>query len=589
MILSIDSSLKNFKSLAFQPGLNILLADTKDASASKKTRNSAGKTSFVLIMDFLLGANCDKNSLFQSDALYNEFFSMKFAFGNDIVEVKRSGSAQNKIFVLSGEQFLPLPLSKETSSNRKYITLADWRKILAHKFFNLPLYPNDTDFKDKYSPTYRAMLKYFLRLDSDGGFQHPNKNSNNQQAYSWQACLSYLFGLEWRVTRQFQKVRDKEKALEVYKRAANGGVFGDVVESIATLRPKVVIAEQRAKERRKEIENFQVLETYKDLSDKAAKIQRSMQELTRRLVSLKETQKFLQEAIELEKPASQLDIYAMYKASGIELPTLALRRFEEVKAFQKSIIENRKLHLQTELDETDREIAYVQDKLSSEGQKRKHILTTLEGKGAFEDLIEMQRDLARLDADHATLLKRFEAAESLESDKAELKVDRIELQRRLQADHNTHSEKLNLVIIRIANLIAALYGNREGNFEVSASENGPTFKINISGDRGTGIRNMEVFCMDIALFEATSRNFQGPSFLIHDSHLFDGVDARQISTAIKIGKEMAGVKYQYIVTLNSDVFGNLDFPDELKIEEHILPTRLSDEGEMGGLFGKRFD
>ena len=185
--------------------------------------------------------------------------------------------------------------------------------------------------------------------------------------------------------------------------------------------------------------------------------------------------------------------------------------------------------------------------------------------------------------------ERFAAAEALESDKAELKLDRIELQRRLQADHITHVDKINLVILRIAELIAALYENSKGRFEVSVTENGPDFDIKIAGDCGTGIRNMEVFCMDMALFEFISNRGRGTGFLIHDSHLFDGVDARQIATAISIGKQMAGNHGQYIVTLNSDVFESLTFSEDLEIEQYLIGTRLSDEGKTFGLFAKRFD
>lgn len=589
MIFSIESSLANFKSLSFRPGLNILLADTKDKDASRKTRNSAGKTSFLLIVDFLLGANCEKESLFRSDALINEFFRGKFAFGNRVVEVERSGGEPSRIYVLSGTDSFGKELREDSSKSRKFVSLADWKRVLGHQYFELPLNLDESDFDEKYGPTYRALVKYFLRLNIDGGFQDPNKCSASQQPYSWQACLSYLFGLEWRIARSFQEVREKEKTLNTLKRVASGGVLGKVVGSVAKLRPEMVIAEQRASEKRDEIANFQVLESYKDLTENAAVLQRSMQEASRNLVLLKETLKFLQEAIESEKPASQMDVRSMYEASGIELPEVALRRFKEVELFQASIVENRRLHLQTEFEQTEREIAKVQEQLSSSGESRKHILTSLEGKGAFEDLVEMQRELAHLETVYANLKERYTAAEALESDKAELDVDRIELKRRLQADHTTHSEKINRVILRIAELIASLYENREGYFEVSATDNGPDFDIKIAGDRGTGIRNMEVFCMDVALFESTANLGRGTGFLIHDSHLFDGVDARQIATAISIGKEMTGKQKQYIVTLNSDVFESLSFAEELEIEKYVLGTRLSDDGETSGLFGKRFD
>jgi uncharacterized protein YydD (DUF2326 family) len=78
----------------------------------------------------------------------------------------------------------------------------------------------------------------------------------------------------------------------------------------------------------------------------------------------------------------------------------------------------------------------------------------------------------------------------------------------------------------------------------------------------------------------------GPDFLIHDSHLFDGVDERQIAKALEIASKLTGeYKFQYIVTMNSD-----DLPEEsqeFKISEYILPVKLTDATEDGGLFGLR--
>lgn len=589
MIISIDSSLENFKTLSFRSGLNILLADATDKDANRKTRNSAGKTSFILIVDFLLGANCDPKSLFRSEALLTEYFRGRFKFGNHIVEVERSGNEPSKIFVLLGDDMFGENLRTDSNTSRKYVSNDDWKRILGRELFGIPRNTVQNDIDRRYAPSFRSMIKYFLRLESDGGFQNPIKNSNKQQPFSWQTCLSYMLGLEWRVSREFQEIRDKERTHKSLKKIANDGVLDDVEGSVAKLRPKLLVSEQKAREKREEIENFEVLESYRNLSEEATRYQRSMQEWSRTLISLKETLQFIEKALRSEKPASRMDVRSMYEASGIELPELALRRFEEVKAFQSSIVENRKLHLQTELDQTRRSIELIEDKLASTGEERKRILKSLEGKGAFEDLVEMQRELAKLEADHAILKKRYAAAEVLESEEAKFKVDRIELKRRLLADHNTHGEKLRRAIIRIAGIISALYENRNGSFEVSATDNGPNFEITIDGDRGTGIRNMEVFCLDVALFESV-RNFgQGTGFLIHDSHLFDGVDNRQVASAIRIGQAMAGDNGQYIVTMNSDILDSLTFPEDQKIGEYVLETSLSDEGESGGLFGKRFD
>ncbi|MBM9595058.1 DUF2326 domain-containing protein [Rhodobacteraceae bacterium MCCB 386] len=278
----------------------------------------------------------------------------------------------------------------------------------------------------------------------------------------------------------------------------------------------------------------------------------------------------------------------MYHASGVELPDVALRRFEDVEAFQRSVTANRRIHLQSEIEQTQREISISEDDLQEASRQRRELLTSLEGKGAFEDLVALQRESAALEAELAVLRQKYEAAEALESSKAELKVGRIEIQRRLQADYATHRARLDDLIVRIAELIGELYINREGYFEVSATDNGPEFSIRIEGDRGTGIRSMEIFCMDIALYESVRDRFGGPQFLIHDSHLFDGVDARQISAALQIGRRSVGTEGQYIVTMNSDIYETLPFPKDFETANIVLPTRLSDDKEDSGLFGFRF-
>jgi hypothetical protein len=52
---------------------------------------------------------------------------------------------------------------------------------------------------------------------------------------------------------------------------------------------------------------------------------------------------------------------------------------------------------------------------------------------------------------------------------------------------------------------------------------------------------------------------------------------------------LAGATSQYIVTMNSDIFDRLPLPDEVDRKKVVLSTRLSDETEMGGLFGFRFE
>jgi len=220
--------------------------------------------------------------------------------------------------------------------------------------------------------------------------------------------------------------------------------------------------------------------------------------------------------------------------------------------------------------------------------ERREIIATLEGRGALEDFVRLQTNLATLEAQAAALRERFKAAELLEGQSTQLDIDRGNLKRRLQQDFHDRKLILDRAILIIAETITELYDDRSGRFVVEATENGPDFKISIEGDRGGGISNMEIFCFDLTLFKIASQRFGGTGFLIHDSHLFDGVDERQVARALILGQRAAG-SWQYIVTMNSDIFDRLPLPPEFYRSKTVLKTRLSDETETGGLFGFRFE
>ncbi len=87
-----------------------------------------------------------------------------------------------------------------------------------------------------------------------------------------------------------------------------------------------------------------------------------------------------------------------------------------------------------------------------------------------------------------------------------------------------------------------------------------------------------------------SQRNMGPGFLVHDSHLFDGVDERQVATALRLGAKIAEEEnFQYIVTMNSDALPEpLTDGNGFALEEYVLSVRLTDATEEGGLFGVRF-
>ncbi len=590
MILTIESSLATFKPVTFHEGLNVLLSDKSAASTDKQTRNSAGKTSLVEIIHFLYGSDCEADSLFRVPQLIDQTFKGRLRIRGEEFTIERGGTDPAKIFLIAGgEERTDLPKKLDKATERFFVSNTNWKAFLGHNLFRLPQDKRGTAFEESYTPSFRSLFSCFARRRDSGGFIGPERQAEKQHRSDWQVNLSYLLGLDWQIPFEFTKIRLREKTLEELRKAVKVGALGQVVGTVAELRPQVTIADAKAEKLRRKLTNFEVHESYKKLSKRAAQAKTEMQGIVRRGVSLNENLEHLEAALRSEKPPQRSDIQQLYAAAGIELPGVALRRFDEVSSFYDSVIANRRVHLENEIDTVRSQIAADEAAVARLDRERSSILQNLDGRGALDDFLSLQRDLAEWDAQAATLRERFKAAEVLEGESTKLTIDRGNLQRRLQEDHHVRSAALDQAILIIAEAIGELYDDRAGRFVVEATDNGPEFRISIEGDRGGGISNMEIFCFDLALFNVVTQRLGGPGFLLHDSHLFDGVDERQIAGALLLGqKATQGTGLQYIVTMNSDIFGRLPLSKAIDMSKVVLEMRLSDETEAGGLFGFRF-
>jgi uncharacterized protein YydD (DUF2326 family) len=589
MIRKIESSLPTFKTLTFHEGLNILVSDTHPDSSDKKTRNSAGKTSFVEIVHFILGANCPPGSIFRQSEIVDHTFRASLLIASEEFVVERSGGNPSRIFILEGVHSGTIK-TKQDKSGRHFLPTDTWKEFLGARMFGLPADPSITDFDEPYSPSFRSMISYFARRESSKGYIDEQRQAEKQQRWDCQVNLSYLFALDWRIARDFQKIRLREGRLSELKGVVKEGDFGQMFGTVAELRPLLTVAEHKTLKLRKALDGFEVLESYKDLTSRAARARTELQAVGRERISLHETLNHLSAALDSEVPANQEDLEKMYAEAGVQLPEVALRRFDEVQAFHQSVINNRRIHLQNEITDAAAKLAATERRMTALSNERRAILASLEGKGALEDFLTMQRELAEAEAQAAILREKFAAAEILEGESTQLIEDRAALRRRLQLDHQERKAAIDRAIVSVSEVINELYDDRSGRFVVDATNNGPEFDISIAGDRGGGISKMEIFCFDIVLLGLVSARLGGPGFLIHDSHLFDGVDERQIATALSIGaREAKSSGCQYIVTMNSDVLTSLPLAEPELCEAAILPTRLSDTDDTGGLFGFRFD
>lgn len=585
MITRLSSSLNSFKSLEFSPGLNVLLADKSEGATDLQTRNGAGKSSFVETVHFLTGGNAKADSIFRSNALLNESFDIQMDVGGDKITAERSGSAPSKIFLNGPVEDWPIPPKFKEDRGLFEISNTNWCHTLGAKWFGLEA-PPDSD--TKFQPTFRSLFAYFARRQASDAFQTPTQQAGKQQIWDQQVAISYLLGLDWHVSQDFQGLREKEKLAKSLGKAARSGELGPHFGRAADLRTKVVVASRRVEQIRTQIDTFQVIPEYRELESEASDITRSINALGEENFVDRQLIKELQASLlEEEAPVTE-DLEKLYAEAGVVLPELLTRRLDEVQNFHRTILQNRASHLKAELSSAENRIEKREEEKEKFDTRRRQIMTVLQSGGALEQYTAMREEMGRAEAEVETLRQRLDTAETLESTKTELDADRNRLAQALRDDIRERKSVLDDAILAFEELSQSLY-EQAGSLTIDAGTAGPRFEVKIDGQRSKGITNMQIFCFDLMLIELCTRRGTSPGFLIHDSHLFDGVDERQVAKALQLGAEKAeSLGFQYIVTMNSDAIPSEGFQRGFNIYDHVLPTRITDAVDDGGLFGIRF-
>ncbi len=573
MIHHVFSTLPSFKNLGdLKPGLNVLLAQKTEGATTKQTRNRAGKTSFVELVHFLLGADAGPDSIFRIPELAEHTFGMDFDLKSERVVVERSGSSKAKIFVTAP------PAAKVKFS------ATEWCTFLGEQMFGL----SSLEAAGSKPPSFRSLFAYFVRRQASGAFMTPEKQATMQGTGDMQMALMFLLGLDWQIARDWQAVRDREKTLEELRKAAGNSAFGSMIGKAADLRTELTIQEARLKKLYAEIERFQVLPEYRELEVESASLTRQLNELANANTLDFSAIRDLESALVFEVPPDHEDLLAVYQEAGIVLPGLVKRRYEDVKSFHESVVRNRRDYLCSELEAAKLRIELRDGKKAQLDQRRSEILGILKSHGALEQFLKLQGELGRLESEVQSLRQRFEAAEQLEGTKNELEIERNHLTIRLRRDFAEQKDRLAEAIVAFEETSQRLYESAGSMTVDDTSPNGPIFKFPMQGERSKGIKNMQIFCFDMMLMRLCSKRQMGPGFLVHDSHLFDGVDGRQVISALRLGSEIAQeLGFQYIVTMNEDDAFK-ETIDGFDLNDHVLPTRLTDATEEGGLFGIRF-
>ena len=582
MIHRLGSDLETFKTLEFGPGLNILLADKSPGATDRQSRNGAGKTSFIELLHFLFGGDVRRDSIFRTDVLRDRTFDALVDVDASPTVVMRSGRKPGQI-VIEGESPDTRGMLPGLACGRFEYPNEEWKQALGAAWFGLRV------TSAPFQPSFRSLFSFSARRQQSGGFQNPIQHAAMQQPWDRQTAICYLLGLDWTIPGRFEQLKIREKDAAQLRRSVRSGELGRYFGRVADLRTSLTVSEARAKRLRAQLDDYQVVPQYDNLEREADEITKIVNSVNAENLVDRELIRELRESLDTEDAPDNRDLVKLYAEAGIVLPGLSRRRLEEVERFHRTIIENRRSHLSAEIGSAEKRIEDRGRRRERLDHRRAQIMEALRSGGALEHYTALREELGRIEAESELLKRQLGAAEKLESTKIELNVERAKLVKALRDDIHEREDAVRDAILSFEGLSESLY-ERAGSLTIDDTPRGPEFAVHIDSERSRGITNMQIFCFDLMLTEICVKRGCSPGFLVHDSHLFDGVDERQVAKALQLGAERAEtVGFQYIVTMNSDSVPKEGFESGFNVSDHFLPTKLTDATDDGGLFGFRFN
>ncbi|MFJ5227561.1 ABC-three component system protein [Streptomyces sp. NPDC088400] len=584
MLRRLSANDSRFKTVSFHDGLNLLVADTTEDSSPNDSRNSSGKSSVIELIHFLLGARA-AGAPPSKKALKRMTFTLEMEWptlDGGLLCVRRSGARPGTV-VLS-----PDVSSSGNSNNALFdtpgpaeISLPEWNRCIERDLFSVPA---DTD-----GVSGRVMLSFLARRESAHGFNEATRTFARQAEAEATTNLAYLLGLDWQLADGYRQLKAREETRAQLRKAVNDPVWGRIVGNTADLRGQITLAQDQVARLQQQVSSYQVVPQYEDLKTQADALNAQIKQLAQDDVidthNLAELRQAVTETADVEVDYLE----PVYRELGIVLSPQIRRRFEDVQAFHHSIVRNRRRYLEEEITERSVRMAERRTERARLGEEQARLLRLLNEGGALEALTVLQQALAREEATLATLRHRYDAAQTLEASALQIKAKRLELEQAVNNDLEERLQQTDEATLLFSQFAERLYRERrQAYLAIKAGRSSLKITPTIDSDDSRGIHSMVIFCFDLTVAVLAHRHGRGPDFLIHDSHLFDGVDERQLAAAFLLASEVAEREgMQYIATINSD--------DLRKTERHgfdssqyVCSPRLTDTLETGGLFGFRF-
>lgn len=524
-LLRLGSDYKNFQSVEFSDGLNIIVGTKTETRKNEETSNGVGKSLSLRCIDFLLGK--DKNTEEIKNVLKEKEITL------------------NLLFLQKNKEYFVERNDKNIFLNEKEIDINEYKEFL----YDINIKPNIMSDFDIGILSFRNVFSRFFRTSREA-YITPLKQIIQEGAYYNNYMNAFLLELDLFYLKQKSSLKTKQKELKETIKQLNMYENGEVVN-----REKELELDEKLKEITTNLSGFTIADNYYELEKKLDKLTHSI-EILRNNKLIKERQ--LQNKNKIIQINKQFDIDIsrienIYKEVKFFFEKSPINHIEAVKNFHNTLFENRKNKAIKDKKILETEIKQLTLDIDSIDKERMKLYKDLENKGALEEYQTLVREKEKIISELEDIRRTKKVITDLKNKEVDLKIEIDKFKKKLvsfegEIDVNIH--KLGRYFREISSIF---YKYNKGYLDIKVNHNFTTDKlydidVKIDADKSDGISNMKIFIYDMLVYKLNP-NLIG--FVGHDNILFDSIDERQIAQALKYANENVG---QYICSIHDTKF-----------------------------------
>jgi uncharacterized protein YydD (DUF2326 family) len=583
---------KPFKTLHFNPDINIILGEPKEKKDRKKDTHNLGKSLLIDVIDFLFLKQITKSHVFKRyrKKFADYVFFMELELNNGkILLIRRSVEQPSKIsFKLSPYK------SVDNSEPLEWDYLNypfDKAKEQLNKFLS---------FDVASSWSYRKSISYFLRKQSDflDVFQLSKYNKGPHR--EWKPFIFNLLGFD--STLILNKYDSEEKIKEIEQLISQAKEKQDIFSSDSDkLKQMIDFKKGEVTEIEQKIDDFNFYFQDKKINRKLVnETDIKISTLNTIRYKLTDEMRHLEDSLKTIVPQIDLnELKQLFTEVEIYFPDNLVKEFKDLEQFNLQVSEERKKYMVERLHEIKSELAPIDKELRDLETQKSNAISLLRDKDSFNKFKHYQKALAKSEAEVVRLEDKLEALNKIGKmelqirDFNELIKEKISEIKSVIAHRNDHykmiSSKFTQIITEVLNVPAflSISQNDAGNIDFKAEISNPK-DLSITAE-GSGTTYKKLLCMafDLAVL-STYSDSSFYKFVYHDGALESLDDRKKLNFLSAVRRICQENNLQYVMTVIDSDIPHDEFNHPVPFQEREIVLKLHDRDDSGRLFEMAF-